>query len=261
MADIFQPERNLSSLNSFARAATPEYWGLDPGDYADITPHMLELVETSNLHKSLIGVPKVSQFSVGYLPGLESRPVFIALTPTEYSLIARYVPGLATAAVSQTLKSRRIMKNNIVDTNAAKRSGVHALEGRQAAMETYLKNSIQRDQVLLEKFAEAAKNPSRWRMRESEMRVQLGWVMESVFGDMFTTIRYQRQWSPGQEDLARRAVERRLFFERQRNQHLQYWRDMFSLNLEYSGNKQALFLDRIWQTKQLIAKKKDASKG
>jgi hypothetical protein len=36
---------------------------------------------------------------------------------------------------------------------------------------------------------------------------------------------------------------------------------MFSLNLEYSGNKQALFLDRIWQTKQLIAKKKDASKG
>ncbi len=122
-------------------------------------------------------------------------------------------------------------------------------------METYLQNSLLREDARLKRLDEAAKNRGFWRMTEGEMRIELSWVLESVFGNMLTAIRYQRQWSPDQENLAMRAIEKRLFFERQRNQHIRNWRDMFALNIEYLGNKQALFKDRIWQAEKTIAKK------
>jgi hypothetical protein len=258
MADITQPVRDLSSRNAFARAVTPEYWGLDSSQYVDIDSHMLDLAAPANLRESLIDVPKGSQFAVSYIPGQESRPVFIALTPTEYSLVVRHVPALAMAAISHTLASRRGRKNYTTDIKAATRSGVYALENRKKAMETYLRDTLERDTALLNRLAEAAKHPGYWRMPESDMRIGLSWVLESVFGDMLTAIRYQRQWTPEQESLAKRTIEKRLFFERQRNQHIQNWRDMFSLDLEYIGNKEALFKDRIWKAGKTIAQKNDS---
>ncbi len=131
MAEATKPVRDLSSRNAFARAATPEYWGLDINDYANIDSRMLELAAPENLRKSLIDVEGGSQFAVSYIPGDEHRPVFIALTPPEYTLVVRHVPALAMAAISRTLSSRRGRKNYSADVNAANRSGIHTLEGKK----------------------------------------------------------------------------------------------------------------------------------
>jgi hypothetical protein len=215
---------------------------------------MLDLAAPVKLRVSLIGVPRDSLFAVSYIPKNESKSVNITLTPTEYGLIIRDIPSLAKTAISNTLISRPARRDFTRDVDAARRAKVHALTGKKASMDTYLRGPLQNEEGLLRKFTEAAKCPDLWIMLEGEMREELGWILESVFGCMLTAIRYQRDWTPVEEDTAKRAIMKRLFFERQRGRHIQNWQGMLGLSLEYLSHRQALFGDRIAKASEEIDK-------
>jgi hypothetical protein len=260
MDEIPRPFPELSSQIAFGHAATPEFLGLNPDNYVDIDQHMMSLVTPDRLRPSLIGFPRNQrgEFCISYVPGGADRtPMNIALTPDEYHMVPLTIPSFWSKVVAKTLKShppdpRRDYSETVA---SALRSGVHALESKATEMEAYLEGTLKPDMTRIEKFSEAARNPGARRMRGDKTLIELRWLLDHIHGDMFTAIRYQRGWSSEQESLARRALERRLFFERQHNTHIKNWRDEFAFDLEYTGHKVALYSDRIWQARKFIKDK------
>ena len=256
--------RDMSSRNAFARAATPEYMGLDPVDYDDIDERMIELADPERLRSSLIFTPssRINHFDFGvtYVPDEERIPVRIALTPDEYSLIPRDVGSLSRAVVSRTLKLRVDKVDFMASNDAASRSGVHALEAKEKAMTDYIEGTLSPDINKVRWLREAVSHPGYWRAREGDMRTTLRWVHDHLFKDIFVAIRHQRGWTPAQEDLARRAVNWRLYFDRNHNHHLKNWDDMLKLDLSYLGHKKGLFLDRVIAVQRTIEQIQESSK-
>ncbi len=252
---------NPEALNAFCRAATPEYFRLKYEDYADITPELMEKASADHLRPSLIDVPQNSPSAVWFKPGdRHGESVLVAVTPEEYGLIGRNIDKLGQAAVNKTLASRPRDIRFEPHRSAAERSGVHTVENKQRGMKQYLDGTIVPQVELLEWFSEAAQHHWRARGKEADMRMKLGVVSNQIFENMFLALREQRQWKPEQEMLARRTVEKRLFFEREHNQHIQNWLEMFELNHEYLGYKRALFLDRIYHAQRYIDRHAEPSK-
>lgn len=254
MVGAAEIHRDMGSWNAFARVATPEYWAMDPANYGDITPEMVALADPDRFQKDLVGRNVNGEFSVGFRPFHEPY-TRVALTESEYQLITRSPVSIGRAAVSHSLSGRVNEVPTQVDKDRATRHGIHILEAKLEGMRLYI-GALAKDAGLLERYTEAATHHWMARGKEGRMRVEAQDMRDRIIGNMFVALRYQRNWTPDQEDLAKRSLDVRLFFNRGNNAHIQEWLKLFRLNTYYNGYKQALFSDRIWQTEKTIKQSK-----
>lgn len=242
----------LDSQVSFAWIMNPEQWSMNPADYSDITPQMTELMTPDNLRPSLIDVSADSPCAVGYEVGLTRDFTRVALTPTEYGLISRNVGKLGEASVNKTLASRPMTPDFIGDELAAQRSGAHTIKGYIERMETYVGSTLEVDIERLKSFEEYVGHKNLRRSKGINMRTDIEWIREHIFGDTFVALRRQRNWTPEQEDFARRSLDKRLVLDRNYNRHINNWEEMLEFEQEYWGHKWALFKSKIWEAKQYV---------
>lgn len=253
---ILPESKNLTARNAFSRLATPEYWGLDLARYADITPKMIDRADPPKFRKDLIDTPVDRGFAAGFLP-LDEPYTRVALTPTEYGMITRSPKHLGKATVGRALAKQIDETPSMVDRDRASRHGQHLLEAMLKGMQAYV-DTLDSDTAMLQRFREAATYHWYSRGQEATLRTDMQWIHDRMFGNMFAALRYQRGWTPEKEDLARRALEMRLFFRRSHNMHTLEWVKLFDLNLEHTGYKKGLFGDRIVKTKQIIEQPQDS---
>lgn len=247
-------DRGFNIQRNFAGYVTPEMWGLEEANYTDITPRMVELVTPDRLRESLIDVVPGSQGAVSFRAAERRQPLWIALNPVEYGHISRSVGALGSSAVNQTLASRAGSANLSYHQPKATRAAVHVVERKRQKMETYLEDTLLPETVRLEKFIEYSTHPQFRRKKGIDMHVELGWIQEAIFENMLSVVGRQRDWTKQQEDLAKRSLQWRLFFDRDNNQHLGNWQGMLKFALEYEQVKTALYKDRIYQSKQYVRK-------
>ncbi|OGI95111.1 hypothetical protein A2917_01855 [Candidatus Nomurabacteria bacterium RIFCSPLOWO2_01_FULL_42_17] len=246
---------DLDRQNVFAQVAMPEYWGMDLEQYAGLESRAISAATTNRLRSSLIGLPRNSKgFVVGYVanPQMDRSPTYIALTPTEFPLVRGSIQSLGETTVAKVLKSRPDKTDFDNNNAAAQRGGVHAVEGKKIAIERYANTVLGPNHTRLARYIESASNPGLQRRKEISVREDVSWILNNIFGDMLLAIRHVRQWRPEQAELAKKAVEYRLFLDRDHNRHLRNWREMLSLALSYNSHKLALFNDKIAQADYYI---------
>jgi hypothetical protein len=86
------------------------------------------------------------------------------------------------------------------------------------------------------------------------MHIELGWIQDNIFDNMLLVIGRQRNWTNRQEDMAKRSLQWRLFFDRDGKRHIDNWQETLKLALEYQQAKTALYKDRIYQSKKYVKK-------
>ena len=254
MGEFAYAPLRLGSRNALARALRPEYIGIKPEDYLDITAEMIELASPDKLRSSLIDVPVKSSGAVGYLHPQSERLLYIAVAPQEYGILGGSVLHLGERAVQNSIKKRQQPQGlSESDAEATIRAGVHAVINRAAKMQQYSENDLATQFVLIKKFQEAAEHPGLARFgKEVEMRKQFNYLRTYTFARMLQTIAGQRHWTPAQQHLAERTIEARIFPDRDHNRHITNFKGMLDLAEEWNGYKRAIVAGRLWQSSKYI---------
>jgi hypothetical protein len=238
----------MKNRNAVSRTLNPDYLGVRPSDYADITDEMRAAAEPRLLLHSLIDVPEGSPSAVAYQPGGAARSGYVALTPSEYGLIVRNPEAFSRAVRNKTLASR---PEGDPHTQAANRSVQYALENKDKTQK-YVTSTLEPWLSLLGKFNQAAANPGLSLMgSEVTMRQNFETFRTNILGNMLEALRVQRGWNDEQADFARRTIDARMFIDRENNQHIAYFAGLVAASQFYFGHKTALFKDRLYQSKQL----------
>lgn len=246
------PKSRLEEQRSFGALVVPSAVGLSEVDFGEVSQAMIDAADPKKLRGSLIDVkPSKTGNNVSYFDPIQHKRIHLALTPREYGFVMRSVSAFGDQAVANTLTSKEglVTNQDEVDAKAA-RSGIHQVGGRMELMQRHLDESLLPDRERLERFSEYARHHWYSRRKEVDMRIELTWIRDHIFGNMFTALRYQRGWNDEQERKARLAVDWRLFFMRKENKHVANWHEMLDLAHDYSGNKIALFRDRIHEAKK-----------
>jgi hypothetical protein len=237
------------SRNALARTLTPSYWNIDPEKYNDITAEMRAAAHPGQLIKSLVDIAPDSPCAASYIPGGSHRSGYIALTPSEYSLIPRSPESFSRSVRNTTLKARPQGDTHV---QAADRSVAHALESKRSNLESYVQETLLPWDHQLYKFKVAAKNPGLSVMGpEMNMRIQFETFRSSIMGNMLEALRVQRSWNEEQYDFAARTIEARMLIDRDHNKHIAYFAGFVAMSQYYFGHKTALFKDRIQKAKQI----------
>lgn len=255
MPEIASTPLVMKNRNALSRTLNPDYWRVDPSEYADITDAMRAAANPQLLLQSLVGVPAGSPSAVAYRPGgvISNESVYVALTPIEYGQIVRYPEAFSRAVRNKTLASR---PHGDPHTQAANRSVQYALENKDKTQK-YITGTLEPWMGLLGKFNQAAANPGLSLMgSELNMRQNFETFRTNILGNMLEALRVQRDWSDEQADFARRTIDARMFIDRENNQHIAYFVGLIAVTHSYIGNKTALFKDRLHQSKQ-VAKQVD----
>lgn len=246
---------DVDRRNALARALNPNYLGMNVGDYADITPTMLELASADNLRTSLIDVKPVAHSHTVALREGSSTWHYIAVTPMEFGLMSGSIQVLGQRAVSASEKKRRQPHGlSDVDKAAADRAGVHAVESRSSVMQKYLDNTLIGQAKHLSDLQKAGRDPGLavLKGKEGRMREELAYFRTFIVGDMLAAIGSQRHWTASQEKLALQSIERRLFIERGGSRHIDNFRAMVDLAQEWNGYRQAVIKSRLWESKRYV---------
>lgn len=254
MPEVSSVPLEMKNRNALARTLNPDYWRVDPTEYADITDSMRAAADPRLLVQSLVGVPAGSPSAVSYIPGgaLTRDPVAVALTPEEYRLIVRSPEALSRSVRNTTLAAR---PEGDAHTLAADRSVQHAHIAKADVAQIYVNRTLTPWYELLGKFNQAASNPGLSLMgSELNMRRNFETFRTNILGNMLEALRVQRGWDDEKADFARRTIEARMFIDRDKNQHIAYFAGLVSISQLYIGNKTALFKDRLYQSKQTVKK-------
>lgn len=237
---------------AFARLVGPDVHGLNDGDYSDITEQMMELAKPEALAKDLYDLPTFNDFSSSYFDPIEHRKIHVALTPLEHEKIARSPADLGAKALNRTLKSRPNRIEFRPDVEAAKRTKISALERKIEEMNGLVDNTLKYEAQQLEFFAEAAKYPGLNRGKAVNITQAMAYVQTFSIDSMLFALRLQRGWSPKQEDLARRSIEKLLYINRDHNAHIGHWRQMIAVLQNWNGHKIALCKNKIVDAKKAL---------
>lgn len=84
------------------------------------------------------------------------------------------------------------------------------------------------------------------------MRVQLTYLREYVFGELFAALGHQRGWEPDQATLAKRALEATIFLDRNDNRHIGNFKRLLELCMNWNGHKLALTRTQLWQVRRYV---------
>lgn len=238
--------------NSLAKALLPEFVGIRPEDYIDVTDEQLRLASPQLLRASLINVSRETHGAAANFDPEKRRTTFIATTPHEFGILTGSVQMLGERAVSRTELARQRSGNfNARDIAASRRSGVHEVESRLALMEKYVAKELLPEIALIDRFLEAAEHPGLARFsNQKNMRVQFTTLQTVTVGNIISALQRSRQWSPAQQQRATKAIDARMFLDRNDNRHLDYFKDMLLLAKERNDYLLAIARKRIAKSEQ-----------
>jgi len=252
-------EVTIEAANAIARALMPQYVGIRPEDYADITPDLVALADPSKFRASLIDIPLNSEGGLSYRSFEPRRTITVGATASEFTLLSGSLQTLGGRAVRRTEASRRRAGTlSDADRQASQRSGVHAVESRVDAMQRYLDLELEPEVALVQAVRKALKYPGFAHQLgdEGEVRQKITTVRTQVFGKLFEALGIQRQWTSAQQRLAERSLDRRLHIDRFGNKHLGDFDRMLALAEDRSGHLRAVTHSRMSQAHQYINTKR-----
>jgi hypothetical protein len=244
----------FESRPGLVHVLTPEYMGLDPAEFADITPPLIELASPQNLRPSLIDVNPNGRSTVGYRPaGLPGyRQIWLAVTPVEFNATARHVEMLGKTALNKTLENHTREEQRTDEVQAkAKRASVHAVESKLGSIETHIIDTSRRLR-LISSFLEMTQYPNLARGTVRTVRERFTALRDDVIDDMVLAIGNQREWTEAQSELAKRTIVKRTYLAEPRNERYHNFIEMLGLANEYNGHKLALFLSRRYDARKYI---------
>lgn len=253
---------------------TPEFHGLDPEDFADIDPAVVERASAAEIKASLLDTDTKEddrsrlqdpQNMGGSVVGYRSPEgwVRLSLTPKEYGLFSRYVGMLARTAFNRTLASRdkklqeesgdpSAKARSDDDLAAANRSAIRNIKGKVPKMETYLATDILPRIATVHRFREMTKNRNLNRGNHETVHANFEHLRLYVFGDMLDAVGNQRGWTPEQAEKAVRILQRKLYIDGTTPERVQNFQAMLEVADEYYGHKYAFVLTRIAETQKYL---------
>ncbi len=244
---------SLRARNSFAKAATPEFYGLNIEGYADVTEAQINYVTPQLLHDSLIGVPRTSPYSAYYRNPETRQSLWIAVTPGEFKHLGGNIVTLGNRVMSQVSGSRSPRLDFTADRAAAVRGGMKAVEREKNTLETYRDKTLSSQHATVKWLAHAANSPGYAWKQGIDLRLTMTTVRSFVFADMLTAMSESQGWSPEKTQGVQRVIDYRLFFDRQRNRHIGNWKQMLGLADEYLAYKTALYNEKIWKAGKFLS--------
>lgn len=253
-APFIAPEPDVR--RALAAVLRPERQGINPDDYTDITPQMIELAEPDALRTSIFDAP--SSGATLYFRGGDNRPHKVAGSNEEYSLLAG-LPTTLGETVAARVRQAHLGQTGRLSASgraAGARGGVHAVENKAAKVATFLDKTLQPEIALLDDLAWGAAHPgfARSNSKEVELQKQVQNFTVLVLGRMLHAIGNQRGWSHEQELLASRTIDRRLFIDRSNNQHIAYFGELVALAKARDEAIKAVTQTRLHQAAQYITR-------
>jgi hypothetical protein len=253
---------------------TPEFHNLNPQDFADIDPAVVERASATEIKGSLLDTNtkedehsrlQSPQSMSGSVVGYRSPNgwVRLALTPKEYGLFSRYVGMLARTAFNRTLDSRdkklqeetgdpSARARTDEDIAAANRSSIRNIKGKLPKMEGYIATDILPRLETIDRFIEMTKNRNLNRGNHDTVHAHFEHLRLYVFGDMLDAVGNQRGWTAKQAAQAERILQRKLYIEGSAAGRTQNFKAMLEVAKEYYGHKYAFVLTRIAETQKYI---------
>lgn len=240
---------------SLARMLQPKTWGVTEATYSQVTSEMIEMAQPARFRPDLIDVKPFSTGAVSYPDQLARRDIWVAMEPSEYVGITRNVRALGTVAVQRSHAKRPDEMFDEPQRERGQRSALHVQESRQKVMEAYVGNVLLQREQLLKKFLTAAQYPGLSHFGRELTFLERMTSYRDILDSTLRAIGNQRQWDAHKENLARRATEWRILYDRTDNHHIGNFIDLTQLLFEHNGAKLAVFKSRIFDTKRDIEKR------
>lgn len=244
--------QSLDIQKNFKSLIQPQVWGLDVNNYLGLSGQELEMVSPTVMRDSLIDVQPRSRGAVSFREAITNKPLWIALNPIEYGHVSRSVSALGSSAVNKTLVARSGAGYDPKHDEIAERSGVHQVERKMDKMTVYVRESLEPETARISRFEEYARHSWMRRGKGINGYAEMAWIQQQIFDNMLAVVGRQRGWDQEQTELAKRALEYRLFFAGDGNQRVHNWQGALALAKEYNLAKTALYKDRIHQSKRYI---------
>ncbi len=204
---------NLKARTALARMLKPEFQGLQTNDYGQLENDTVAKYQPANLRTRLVGVGSRTPNSVGYIRDGEKQITYISVSPLAWKL-TRSLPKLAEAAVNGSLSKRYQLVGEVLDTDAPRRAGIHAIESRQSVLKKHRANVVGDSLLLIDQFEEALKyNAGLARFgSEAQARLKLAELQSTTFDEMLWTAGVNGRLNKQDQQLMKRSVERAIYF-------------------------------------------------
>lgn len=251
---------------TFAQMATPEFVRLPANLAEQVSPETIAAAEPAKLRTSLIDDghnlrparmdESASPFVVDYYDRVTHRRVKVALNPFEADVIMRTEDPavLGGAGARKAVKKVAGLDKMARGHSKAQRASVEVVEQKRKAMANYIERTLRPGLDDLRAIAEKAEHPNLARKGSSGSRMDLTWVRMGHINNMLDVIGLQRAWSDDQLQQARSATDWRLFHDRAKNRHLDNWKDMLGLLVDYQSHRLNVFQDREYRARDWMGK-------
>ena len=251
---------------------TPEFQGLNPEDYADISDSSLQAAASGNIRKYLFDISLDGKNVVRYRAvEHQDKWLSIAVNPEHFNLFSRHVPMLARTAINRVLEAKdkalRLETGNPgararsdQDLKESERAAVRTLMGKEERMEQYLATELEPRLELVGKFLEMTqgKNANLARGSRKAVRERFEHLRTFVFGDILDAIGGQREWSEETAKKAEMIIQKRLYIDGTSRDRVANLEEMLRLAEEYYGNVRALVLGRLAEVHKYYRKHPEA---
>lgn len=223
---------------------TPDFAGVNPEEFADVT--FEDMVESSpmKLRASLIDVPRNGTSAVGYWSSEERREVWLGLTPAEFRLLARHPAKLGQTAMNATKNAYSEREQRTDEVRAkAKRSAIHAVESRQSRMTEYAAVVAERLR-LIDKFVEMDQYPNLVRAEITTTRERFQMLRQNVIENIISAAANQEDWAEAHSARIEKAVVRQLYIEPNLQRRYRNFNAILDLGRDYNRHKLRLIQAR-----------------
>lgn len=240
----------LRERAALSRMLVPEVWGVSEDRYSRVTRRMIEAADPDVLSEDLYNMRYAGETGVAY-PGFDGKEVLVSLTPAEYTLVSRNVPALGRASLNRTLAARPDIAQS---RGAAERSVVHTYEKKLMKMEEYLDGHLQSQRLMLKKFQKAQQHPGLSMFGpEVNLRMEIP-TYRAAIDEAVVAMGAHRGLTHEQRGLVTKAIEWRILFMRQGNQHISNFGQLTNMLVAYNQSKQNVFRSRIHQLERALSK-------
>lgn len=236
---------DMQARNAFARVPFPEYFGVDPDTFLEVTDEAYrqsepEVVESKLYRRTDLSMRSPDQ-SVGW----------IVLNGAEYNVIVNYPEALANRAQARNTQSiAALLKSQDERYATAQRAGAHELEKRIVPMENLANSYHDRIEKLR---ALILRIPKHWMAHSKELDMRE--YADAARGGMLETLQTIAdvdRWSDADLRLALLGLDKRLMEGRGRQRLEEKKEDWIKLSQvvgNYTVNKKVLVRDRLLRSK------------
>lgn len=252
----------LKDRNSLTRVFSYEYMGLNPENYADITPAEMQAVKASSLQPFLFGMPSKREGAIAYLPPERSEPItYVALTPAEDILLTGSIETLGNRAISKSQQKRQPLQGEnpsqeVVerDAAAAQRAGVHAVEGKIHSMERYVAMT-EKNLGLLAKFSKNAKDRNLSMFGdEKSMRENVAYLRTYVIDPVIEAVGKQKGWNVQETKRYQNALVKSIFIAEDNQQQDEDFKAILALAADWNSYKWAVAKTKLDEARRYVRK-------